>query len=113
MKFVNINGYGNNLYVDNINIDATVGIDQPDQLGDVNVYPNPSQGLFNLELNGVDAKQVAYTLTDLEGRTLMVQRINAGTNYRGIIDLRQMPQGIYLLRLTSEKGSRTVKMVKL
>jgi hypothetical protein len=113
VKFVNINGYGNNLYVDNINIDATVGIDQPDQLGDVNVYPNPSQGLFNLELNGVDAKQVAYILTDLEGRTLMVQRINAGTNYRGIIDLRQMPQGIYLLRLTSEKGSRTVKMVKL
>ncbi|MBK7965224.1 MAG: S8 family serine peptidase [Bacteroidetes bacterium] len=113
VKFVNINGYGNNLYIDNVNVDATVGIEQPDLLGLVSVYPNPSAGLFNLELRGVDAKQVSYTLTDLQGRVVTSQRVNAGTNYSGIIDLRQAPQGVYLLRLVSEKGNRTVKMVKL
>lgn len=113
VKFVNVNGYGNNLYLDNVNIDATVGIDQPDQLGNVSVYPNPSAGLFNLELKGVDAKQVSYIFTDLEGRVIMNQRISTGSNYRGIIDLRQAPQGVYLLRLVTESGNRTVKMVKL
>jgi PKD repeat protein len=113
VRFVNINGYGNNLYLDNVNVDATVGIDQQDQLGLVSVYPNPSAGLYNLELRGVDAKQVSYSLTDLQGRVVINQRINVGNNYRGIIDLRQAPQGIYLLRLISEKGSRTVKLVKL
>lgn len=113
MRFVNINGFGNNLYIDNVNVDATVGVEQIDHLGVISVYPNPSAGLFNLELKGVEAKQVSYTLTDLEGRMITSQRINAGNNYRGIIDLRQVPQGAYLLRLASEKGNRTVKLVKL
>ena len=111
--FVNVNGFGNNLYIDNINVDATVGINEADQLGQVNIYPNPSSGMFNLELKGVDAKQVSYVVTDLEGREIMNQRINTGSNYRGIIDLRQSPQGVYLLRLITESGNRTVKLVKL
>lgn len=113
VKFVNINGYGNNLYVDNVNIDATVGIDQPDQLGTVAVYPNPSSGLFNLELRGIEAKKVSYMLTDIEGRLVSGKVLNAGTTYNGLIDLRQAPQGVYLLRLITETGTRTIKLVRL
>ncbi|MBL7923756.1 MAG: S8 family serine peptidase [Bacteroidia bacterium] len=113
IRFVNINGYGNNLYVDNVNIDAAVGIQQPDKLGSVVVYPNPSGGLYHLELRGVEAKNVSYQLSDLEGRLIMNQTVNAGSSYRGLIDLRQSPQGVYLLRLQSESGSRTVKLVKM
>ncbi len=113
LKFVNINGYGNNLYVDNVNISTTTGLDQPDKLGNVAVYPNPSAGLFNLELNGVTAKNVSYILTDIEGRVVMSRDVNAGNSYRALIDLRQSPQGVYLLRLLTESGSRTLKLVKL
>lgn len=113
VKFVNINRYGNNLYLDNVNIDAVVGLEQPDKLGNVAVYPNPSAGLFNLELRGVEARNVSYMLTDIEGRVLINQVVNAGNNYRGLIDLRQSPQGVYLLRLVTESGSRTIKLVRL
>ena len=113
VKFVNICGYGNNIHLDNINVDATVGLNQPDKLGNVRVYPNPSAGLFNLELNGMEAKQVAYSLTDLEGRVILSEKVTGGTDYKGIIDLRNASQGVYLLQLQSEAGRRSVKLVKL
>ncbi len=113
VKFVNINQFGNNVYIDNVNIDAVTGLEQTDKLGQVNVFPNPSSGLFNFELKGVQANHVSYILTDMEGREINRQTVNAGSNYRGIIDLRSSPQGVYLLRLQSESGTRTVKLVRL
>lgn len=113
IKFVNINAFGNNIYIDNVNIDAVTGLNQPDQLGSVSVYPNPSAGIFNLDLKGVEARRVSYLLTDIEGRVVINQSVNAGNSYHGLIDLRKAPQGVYLLRLISESGSRTVKLVKL
>ena len=113
VKFVNINGYGNNLYLDNVNIDAVVGVKENDGLGNVRVYPNPSAGLYQLELRDVRAQRVSYQVTDVAGRVLTQQAINAGTSYQGLIDLRSAPQGVYLLHLVSPSGNRSVKLIKL
>ena len=113
VRFVNINGYGNNLYLDNINIDLTVSVNSIDEMGNVNVYPNPSSGLFNFELTGNTAQQVQYVVTDASGRVIKRERLNTGSTYRGLLDLREAPQGIYFLRLESESGNRTIKITKI
>jgi hypothetical protein len=113
LRFVNINGYGNNLFLDNINIDLTVSVNSIDEMGNVNVYPNPSSGLFNFDLTGNTATQVQYTITDASGRVITKERLNTGSTYRGLIDLREAPQGIYFLRLESESGNRTIKITKI
>ena len=113
VRFVNINVYGNNLYLDNINIDLTVSVNSIDEMGNVNVYPNPSSGLFNFELTGNTAKQVQYVVTDASGRVIKRERLNTGSTYRGLLDLREAPQGIYFLRLESESGNRTIKITKI
>lgn len=113
IRFVNINGYGNSLYVDNVNIDAVVGVEESANLVNVRVYPNPSSGLFRIEILGASDQRAQYSITDLHGRLLFTERIPAGSDYTGNIDLRNMPEGVYLLRLQNETGSKSFKLVKL
>ena len=113
VRFVNINGYGNSLFIDNVNIDALVGMEESSMLGNVTVYPNPSSGIFRLEIRGASTDRMSYSITDLHGRLLNQERIPAGSDYNGLIDLRTMPEGVYLLRLQSDTGSKSFKLVKL
>lgn len=113
IRFVNINGYGNNLFVDNVNISTTTGVQQNDLLGNVSVYPNPSRGLFTLELSGAEAKTFTYTVSDLQGRQMTGRQVNGGSHHRELIDLSKAPQGVYLLQLITESGMRTVKLTRL
>ncbi|MCB9185365.1 MAG: T9SS type A sorting domain-containing protein [Flavobacteriales bacterium] len=69
-----------------------------------NVSPNPSSGIFNLTVQ----QQFSYQVYDLFGR--LIQTGAGSTNAE--IDLRYEPDGVYLLRLESKKGSLTQKLVK-
>lgn len=113
VRFVNINGYGNNLFIDNVNISSATGLEQNDRLGNVSVYPNPSRGLFTLELSGAEAKTFTYAVNDIQGRQVMSRQVNAGSFHRELIDLSKAPQGVYLLQLITASGTRTVKLTRL
>lgn len=98
IRFVAINGFGNNFFMDNVNVLATfVGLEEQDDL-DVTVYPNPSNGNFivehsvpglNYELLTIDGKVVQSGQLGMLKSTI---RTNAAT-------------GVYMLQLT--KGTRS------
>jgi hypothetical protein len=111
VKFVNINGYGNNIYLDNINVDATVGIDQPEEFANVSVSPNPSQGIFTIRMNGDGMNTVNLKVTDLQGRTIINKALQGSQFINEELDLSGFAKGIYNLNLNSEKGTKTVKVV--
>ena len=111
VKFVNINGYGNNIYLDNINVDATVGIDQPKEFTNVSVSPNPSQGIFTVRMNGDGMNTINLKVTDLQGRVVMNKALQGNQVINEELDLSGFAKGIYNLNLYTEKGTKTVKIV--
>ncbi|NMH27656.1 T9SS type A sorting domain-containing protein [Flavobacterium silvaticum] len=71
----------------------------------IRIYPNPSTGIFKLEIpSGI----VAYTVSDLNGRRILSGNVNASEN----IDLSGTEDGIYLLQLSSENTSISKKLIK-
>lgn len=112
VRFVNINGYGNNIYIDNVNVDAVTGLDQQGDMANVNLYPNPSTGLFFYELNRFSGNQWIYSVSDMQGRVILRGTPSGNSLKRGMIDLQQQPAGLYLLRMDSPAGSRSLKLVK-
>lgn len=66
------------------------------ELEDVNIYPNPSGGLFNLEL------PVAATVEVFAANGLLCRRLTLGA---GVSTLNISSKGLYLLRVTA--GGRT------
>ena len=67
------------------------------------VYPNPTDDLLYIELSGGEIANVA--LYDLQGR--MMSGVHAGTPQQGetaTMNMRNVPAGVYLLRVTDADG---------
>jgi hypothetical protein len=79
-------------------------------LQNVSLFPNPTRGQFNLARMDA-ASEVEVSVLDLQGKVLTVATWNAGAESLGI-DLGNFANGVYMVRLTSEEGSRTLRVSK-
>src|SRR6185369_2311981 len=67
IQFSAISNYGNNLYIDDINInDGTTGINLlSNSIEGVNVYPNPAHdGKFNVSVNFIQPQNLTITVSN-------------------------------------------------
>ena len=75
----------------------------------IDVYPNPSNGIFNLKFN-TDNK-LSFEVFDIRGRLIIRETVNTNTE-NGHVDLTDKPCGMYLLKINTAEGSSTVKLIK-
>lgn len=105
IKFKATSAYGNNLFVDNINIaSSTAGIEDNGQNA-VNVYPNPTTDFVNITFN--NAENVTVTLINSVGQTVKIfNNVNSNT----ILSLEDLASGVYILN-ADINGQRFTKQV--
>ncbi|MCX6291039.1 MAG: M43 family zinc metalloprotease [Bacteroidetes bacterium] len=113
-KFQNKSARGNNIYIDDININGIVaGIDETDAAASsFLVFPNPAQGNFSVTFELEKNTKVNIEIADALGRkvkTLAGSEFPAG-HHRIAVD-KKMDAGIYFIQL--EKGGEifTKKLV--
>ncbi|MDZ4758915.1 MAG: GEVED domain-containing protein [Bacteroidota bacterium] len=76
----------------------------------VKVYPNPSQGVFNIEMPaGVEVKQLY--ITDIAGKQIVVTVSYLNKNIY-TVDLSDKAAGVYILHLAKGEQSSTVRLIK-
>lgn len=104
VAFRNIGNWGNNIYVDNINISTDLGIVEYDNTFEI--YPNPIGSGQTLHLSGIDGK-AKIQLTDVNGKVVLQQHISteeltipAGLN-----------SGVYWLNVQTENTIWNKKVV--
>lgn len=74
------------------------------------LFPNPSSdGLFTLSAENFD-KEAVIQIFDLAGK--MVSEVNNFSDNRVSLNLEAMPKGIYMIRITAESYTKTIKAVK-
>ncbi|MDB5226664.1 MAG: hypothetical protein JWN78_857 [Bacteroidota bacterium] len=72
------------------------------------IFPNPSKGMFNLEIND-NYSNAMLTLSDLSGRTIDSKMYK---NEKSIsLDYSYLAKGIYQLQFSSDKGNYIAKIV--
>ncbi len=71
------------------------------------VYPNPSKGIFYI--SNFDSTVSKWTVTSLNGATL---KSSLGHNTTAIVDITDLPNGVYLLNTRSSSANSTHKIVK-
>ncbi|MCX6274299.1 MAG: T9SS type A sorting domain-containing protein [Bacteroidetes bacterium] len=95
-------GYGNDLYLDNININGiNVGIGEAKNTENhVSVFPNPASGKAFVEVNASQTKNVSINVLDLLGNS--ITSIN-DASFNGMkryeIDLNKLSAGIYFIKV--------------
>jgi hypothetical protein len=102
LKFENVSFWGNDLYLDNINIPVSVGIaGQPAQLS--YFYYDYENGLLKLQAAG-GTGPVKIKVYDVSGRM-----VAGGETQNGIFRLPALPPGYYLADCETAMGQNTIR----
>ena len=86
--------------------------DVDNSLYQVKLFPNPNNGNFNIQFNGLDQDNGVVTIVDLNGKTVYVNSFEiSGMKSSSRIDLSGLSKGIYLLNYASEKHAQNLRVV--
>lgn len=98
---------GSVLDVDNIYFEGlVVGKQSISNKNKLDIYPNPSRGIFNI--NAADIS--AFEVLDITGK--VVYSASYQNNINNVnIDMRKQPKGIYMLRLKTKSSVITRKLI--
>jgi Secretion system C-terminal sorting domain len=82
-----------------------------DQESLFSIYPNPSEGIFNIQYSDRKNKIKGYEVYDMQGIKI-ISRVNTSNDNTDIIDLREYPAGAYLLVLDINGKKLEKKIIK-
>jgi hypothetical protein len=85
---------------------STVGIKDASKSNTVNIYPNPSNGIYNMTGLIINSKITVY---DAIGQIVYT---STTTESKETIDISNLPNGVYMIQLNSENGTTTKKVIK-
>jgi hypothetical protein len=95
IRFVNINGYGNHMFIDNISVDvSTIGINENSTTFGWSLYPNPTKGVFSIRFNTSLEEDVHLRIFSLDGRVVHESLIVKNTRTTSI-DVKGLAHGVY------------------
>jgi Secretion system C-terminal sorting domain len=75
-----------------------------------NMYPNPTKGIFNIELFSTSKKAVVITLFDVAGKVVMTEKISTANGLQQHqLDLSKFASGTYVAQVKTENGEVLAK----
>jgi hypothetical protein len=111
VKFRNGSSFEDNLYLDDINIMNSLEIPTIDLASMINLFPNPSTGVFNLNIAlGIQADLNVKVINTL-GQT--VQQFAEGKSNGGsyVLDLSAQANGVYFVEVTAGEAKSVQRIV--
>lgn len=73
-------------------------------------YPNPANGQFTVALKQNISGDISVKITSMDGRVIFTDKQNSNS-YKKSFDLTGFAKGIYLVEVSSPKGTATAKLV--
>ena len=70
----------------------------------LSVYPNPSNGVFEVKLNSGGRVNGDINVIDATGRVVYSERIDIMNNYATTVNLSQFPKGLYTVQVKTAEG---------
>jgi len=115
IRFRGITGssYRSDMALDDININniGGIGISEDFLNSNIQLYPNPGNGVFNMSFKDLNEDHIDITVSDLQGRILFHENIqNISGTYKTIMDLSAFSPGIYFVNFKNERFTHS-KMI--
>jgi hypothetical protein len=83
-----------------------------EDLVQITIYPNPTSEIINIQFESVTDKEILLYLLDAQGRLVKTDRIEAAVSSK-MINMQDLPAGLYYIRLVKGKLINVYKVVKL
>ncbi|NRA11693.1 MAG: T9SS type A sorting domain-containing protein, partial [Crocinitomicaceae bacterium] len=92
-------------------VDGCAGIEEIPELAGFNVYPNPSEGVFNVEFVNAASELFKIEITDVNGRLIYTVSTQSEMVELGI-DISEEARGVYFMNISSDSHSVVQRIVK-
>ena len=76
----------------------------------IRLWPNPSDGIYYLQITD---QPFSYQICDLKGRVQVASELILSPNKPLILNISHLDTGVYILKIYSDIGIRTGKIIKL
>ncbi|QNR22860.1 Omp28-related outer membrane protein [Croceimicrobium hydrocarbonivorans] len=115
VQFIGTSNYGNNLFVDNIQFynNTYVGLNENNLVEAFQLYPNPAQDQFNIDLNLSSDAKVEIKVLDITGRELLQvanSQLSSGETKLNV-SVEALPAGTYFIELNVDGTKYTEKLM--
>jgi len=114
------NGITDNPYtftvVANITLTATFAADSTEGIEEVagnalcTIYPNPTSDVTTISVSGVNG-MVRITVVDMNGRTVATETLECNADCQKTMDVANLAQGAYFVKITGERVNLVKKLV--
>ena len=96
----------------NFSVGFTVNTEEMNLDHAITVFPNPNDGVFDIELSGFVGNEAEMQIFDLMGREVLREKMNAQSNFASSkVELLDVPAGHYLIKVVTAKGVYTEEFV--
>ncbi|MGB3946493.1 MAG: T9SS type A sorting domain-containing protein [Bacteroidia bacterium] len=117
IAFENKSGWGQSLYIDNINISTTnttsINDDGVENELTTTIYPNPNNGKFNIAFKTMALNETIHIkVVNILGKIVYTKTLSNTSNTIQNIDLSSEAKGIYFIEV-STLNSKTIKKVSI
>ncbi len=102
---------GNNIYIDDINLDTYIGIEEQQLIFTVSLFPNPSNSEVNVSFNLTENLEIKFEVVDVLGRVIIdnsSKRFNTGKNTE-TFSVAELNSGLYFIKIISNGSTLITK----
>jgi hypothetical protein len=88
---------------------SNVGIPDIEGINSISIYPNPSNGIFNIDINSTRNLTINVKVFDVLGQLVDESEIK---NFKSTIDLTSKANGMYFIQINCNDSSYNTKIMK-
>lgn len=94
-----------------VNTGMSIGVEELNNNIDFAVSPNPSNGVFNLDLTAQTTENINLTVRNIVGQIILTNTLSVSGQVREPISLTNYDKGIYFLSIDSSNETKTIKLI--
>ena len=87
------------------------GVEELSNLEYISLFPNPSTGMFSLEIQSAHPESLKIHITNALGETVWNDEVTNSLSYNKKLDLGTSPSGLYIFHLRTREGQVTRKVL--
>jgi type IX secretion system substrate protein len=114
VKFQGVSGYGNNAFVDDINIHWPLGITENHADNSISVYPSLSSGIVNVDVKSAEISKAGIVVCNNVGKAVKGISVSGNGAGKYILDLKNISSGVYFVKVTvnNETVTKQITIMK-
>ena len=95
-----------------VNSCFNVGIIEYLKIEELNIFPNPSNGIFDIIIRNATFDQIQISIVDLTGKEIFnIKEKNYSGEYKKQINLGDISEGVYFVKIYSDTIVKTKKLI--